>query len=196
MDARVVTPGRRLGLTSEYIPGQGVYVRNDTIISSSRGTLEITNPIHNSSSGTGPDETLNKIIDVPQGEDSKTQKPIISVVKSKFPSTIPTVGSIILGKVTKINIKQAFVVILSVGDLLCHEEFNGIISISNLEILPNRVQDVRATEKDKVQIFNSFRPGDVIRAKVISLGDQKSYYLSTASNELGVIFAQATLTGT
>jgi exosome complex RNA-binding protein Csl4 len=31
-----------------------------------------------------------------------------------------------------------------------------------------RVQDVRATEKDKVKIFESFRPGDIVRAMVVS----------------------------
>ena len=31
-----------------------------------------------------------------------------------------------------------------------------------------RVQDVRATEKDKVKIFESFRPGDIVRAVVVS----------------------------
>jgi exosome complex component CSL4 len=54
-----------------------------------------------------------------------------------------------------------------------------------------RVQDVRATERDKVKIYNSFRPGDIVRAQVISLGDARSYYLSTAQNELGVIFAKS-----
>lgn len=31
--------------------------------------------------------------------------------------------------------------------------------------------------------------GDVVRAVVISLGDERSYYLSTARNELGVVLA-------
>jgi len=67
------------------------------------------------------------------------------------------------------------------------------------------VHDVRATEKDRVKIYSSFRPGDIIRAEVvqsslleagdsdrkISLGDQQSYYLSTAKNELGVLFARS-----
>lgn len=38
------------------------------------------------------------------------------------------------------------------------EGFGGII----------RVQDVRITERDKVKIVNSFRPGDVVRAIVVS----------------------------
>jgi len=38
-------------------------------------------------------------------------------------------------------------------------------------------------------MLESFRPGDVVRAVVISLGDQGGYYLSTAGNELGVVLA-------
>jgi len=54
-----------------------------------------------------------------------------------------------------------------------------------------RVQDIRATEKDKVQVYRSFRPGDIVRAQVISLGDARSYYLATTKNDLGVIFARS-----
>ena len=38
---------------------------------------------------------------------------------------------------------------------------------------------------------NCFRPGDVIKAEVLSLGDSRSYYLSTAKNELGVVYARS-----
>jgi len=34
-----------------------------------------------------------------------------------------------------------------------------------------------------------FRPGDLIKAQVISLGTARSYFLSTAKNELGVFHA-------
>ncbi|CAG8697289.1 8060_t:CDS:2, partial [Acaulospora morrowiae] len=37
----------------------------------------------------------------------------------------------------------------------------------------------------------SYRLGDIVRAKVISLGDARSYYLSTMENEYGVIYAQS-----
>lgn len=53
-----------------------------------------------------------------------------------------------------------------------------------------RIQDIRATERDKVQVNKCFRPGDIVRAKVLSLGDGMNYYLSTAQNDLGVIFAR------
>lgn len=59
--------------------------------------------------------------------------------------------------------------------------------------IPNRgmirVQDVRLTEKDTVVMFQCFRPGDVVLARVLSLGDARSYYLTTAENELGVSWA-------
>ncbi len=70
------------------------------------------------------------------------------------------------------------------------------------------MQDIRATEKDKVKIADCFRGGDVVKGVVvslihghissafliycfiqISLGDARNYYVTTARNDLGVIFA-------
>lgn len=61
------------------------------------------------------------------------------------------------------------------------ENFKGII----------RSQDVRSTDRDKVKIIESFKPGDIVRAIIISLGDGSNYYLSTARNDLGVLFAKS-----
>ncbi len=36
-----------------------------------------------------------------------------------------------------------------------------------------------------------YRPGDLILAKILSLGDARSYYLTTCENELGVIMAKS-----
>lgn len=52
-------------------------------------------------------------------------------------------------------------------------------------------QDIRATEVDKTEVAKSLRPGDIIRARVISLGDSTQYFLSTAENELGVRWAKS-----
>lgn len=94
---------------------------------------------------------------------------------------------------------QAVIAIMVVGDSPCKEDFMGAIRLVFITsskcplllmmMMMDRTQDVRAVEKDKVKIYNSFRPGDIVRAEVISLGDARSYYLSTAKNELGVIFA-------
>ncbi|KAN0100723.1 exoribonuclease [Tylopilus felleus] len=93
----------------------------------------------------------------------------------------PAPNSIILGTVTRLSPLQA-VVAISVVDgipLPLGEEFTGVI----------RIQDIRATEKDKVKIADCFRGGDVVKGLVISLGDARSYYITTARNDLGVIFA-------
>ena len=54
---------------------------------------------------------------------------------------------------------------------------------------------MRATEVDKLDIYDCFRPGDVIKAEVVSLGDARSYFLSTAKNELGVVNAKCAGSG-
>ncbi|THH20836.1 hypothetical protein EW146_g594 [Bondarzewia mesenterica] len=93
----------------------------------------------------------------------------------------PAPNSTVLGSVTRLSPQQAMVSITIVDGvpLPAGEEFTGVI----------RVQDVRATEKDKVKIGDCFRGGDVVKGLVISLGDARSYYLTTARNDLGVIFA-------
>ncbi|KAG0129123.1 hypothetical protein HOY82DRAFT_416762 [Tuber indicum] len=106
---------------------------------------------------------------------------------------LPEVASTVLARVTRLNPRQATVEIFAIqgggdgiggggdGGGVCEHTFQGII----------RAQDVRATEKDRVKMLESFRVGDVVRAVVISLGDQSNYYLSTASNSLGVVVAHS-----
>ncbi|KAI5124618.1 hypothetical protein M0805_004228 [Coniferiporia weirii] len=93
----------------------------------------------------------------------------------------PAPNSLVLGSVTRLSPLQAIVSITVVDGIpLPHgEEFTGVI----------RSQDVRATEKDKVKLADCFRGGDVVKGLVISLGDARSYYITTARNDLGVIFA-------
>ncbi|KAJ1895737.1 hypothetical protein LPJ66_004403 [Kickxella alabastrina] len=107
--------------------------------------------------------------------------PTVFVERSNAKFAIPNIGSEVLARVVRINPRAASVAIMMVGSTPCQEDFQGVV----------RVQDIRATEKDLVQMINSFRPGDIIRAEVISLGDQRSYYLATTKNEHGVVFAQS-----
>lgn len=131
-------------------------------------------------------------------------------------SGLPEVGDLVLAKVIRISLTNANVEILAIenhgnvtadsglgvnapgapvsnasgsaatggsgaGGVEIGDGFGGVI----------RVQDVRATERDKVKMQECFKPGDIIRAQVISLGDGSNYYLSTAKNELGVLFAKS-----
>ncbi|XP_044518600.1 exosome complex component CSL4 isoform X5 [Gracilinanus agilis] len=51
---------------------------------------------------------------------------------------------------------------------------------------------VKTSDNGEVEIYKSFRPGDIVLAKVISLGDaQSNYLLTTAENELGVVVAHS-----
>lgn len=36
-----------------------------------------------------------------------------------------------------------------------------------------------------------FLPGDIIKAKILSMGDSRKMYLTTAGNDLGVVFARS-----
>lgn len=78
-------------------------------------------------------------------------------------NVLPTVHATVLARVTRLNPRQANVAILVVGEgqdaCVCADEFQGLI----------RVQDIRATEKDKVKIGESFRPGDIVRAVVVCI---------------------------
>lgn len=53
-----------------------------------------------------------------------------------------------------------------------------------------RSRDIRSLDTDGVVTYDSFRPGDIVKATIISLGDVRSYYLSTAKMTLGVIYAE------
>jgi exosome complex component CSL4 len=212
-------PGQPIGSASEYLPGPGTHIYKGHIYASILGPATKSTP----AKPAGPQKRLTKITPV-----ASTALPTLSIersVSSVNPpraaqdgrgnakgdgkgdgaavkaEILPEVNSTVLCRVTRIQPRQASVAILVVGETVLDGEWQGLI----------RVQDVRATEKDKVKIFESFRPGDIVRAVVvrlssssltgrflinldtdqrqISLGDQSNYYLSTASNNLGVIMA-------
>eukprot|EP01029_Cantina_marsupialis_P004109 TRINITY_DN14074_c0_g2_i1.p1 TRINITY_DN14074_c0_g2~~TRINITY_DN14074_c0_g2_i1.p1 ORF type:complete len:187 (+),score=52.06 TRINITY_DN14074_c0_g2_i1:43-603(+) len=110
-----------------------------------------------------------------------SDKKIISVGKGKEESMVPQIGHIVICKVYEINARFAKVHIIISEDKLLSHPFEGII----------RRENVRETSIDSVKIQESFRPNDTVRAEVVSLGDQKSMFLSTAKVDLGVITAKS-----
>ncbi|SLM38294.1 3-5 exoribonuclease csl4 protein [Lasallia pustulata] len=164
-------PGQPLGPASKYAPGPGTHIYNSQIYASLGGPVIVKKP----TPASAPPKT-NPTVKSSQAT-AKSAVTIAHLASSS--NTLPTVDSVVLCRVTRIQTRQATVAILVVGDDVCKDEFNGVI----------RREDVRATEKDKVVLGDGFRPGDIVRALVISLGDQSNYYLSTAKNELGVMMA-------
>jgi exosome complex component CSL4 len=94
----------------------------------------------------------------------------------------PTVGSRVTCKILRINARNATVAILCVDEQPLKQAFSGVI----------RLQDITSSaELGKLQMQQCYRPGDVVLARVLSLGDRRNFYLTTAATELGVIFAKS-----
>jgi exosome complex component CSL4 len=167
-----VVPGTTIGSTKEYEAGEGTYTRGESILASLVGFVKQTS----SSSEESSSSTDSK------PPSASSSKPTLSVepVNAK-PSIVPKERSIVLAQVVKINPRFASVAILSVDDVTLPENFPGSI----------RVSDVRMAQAEQVEIYKCFRPGDIVRAEVISLGDSRAYYLSTARNEYGVVMAKS-----
>ncbi|KAI1425867.1 hypothetical protein F5Y12DRAFT_744999 [Xylaria sp. FL1777] len=182
----VAIPGQLLGPSNRYSAGPGTHLHESNLYSSLLGTISITQP---EKTTLGPAKRMHRIaaLNAPSTSSSANSLPTISVSPASGSTAeqqdkrevLPEVGNIVLCRVTRITPREATVAILIVGDAVLSAQWQGVV----------RVQDVRATEKDRVKIYESFRPGDIVRAQVISLGDQANYYLSTANNELGVIMA-------
>lgn len=164
MEAKVF-PGQDLGASANYASGPGTVIFQDRIRSTLIGIQHVTE-----ASGAKPSLSVVRAESIMDGT--------LNGVKANS-NLLPEVGSTVLARITRISRLQANAQILVLGETALVEDFLGII----------RIADIRATEKDKVKVYSSFRPGDIVRAEVISLGDQSSYFLSTARNELGVLFA-------
>ena len=136
----------------------------------------------------------------PAADDAEDKRPLVEVIKGATSgdatdskgdrgggTLLPEVGDEVFARVTRINPRQVWCEIVAVNGKAVSDSagFQGVV----------RQQDVRATEIDKVDMYESFLPADVIRASVLSLGDQRNYFLSTARNELGVVQAKSPFTG-
>lgn len=158
----MVTPGEVIGRTHDVKAGRGTY------------TATHNNTVY--ASLTGFRHTI------PPASDSPDQRPIVEVTGHKAHGPVPEPGSVVIVRVTKVMTKIAEADIMCVGQKSVREKFTGVI----------RQQDVRATEIDKVDMHLSFRPGDIVKALVLSLGNARAYFLTTAKNELGVVSAEST----
>ncbi|EPE05734.1 3 -5 exoribonuclease csl4 [Ophiostoma piceae UAMH 11346] len=185
---QITVPGQHLGAASQYIPGPGTHLSDGQVYASLLGHTQIRQPAPvaagAASAAAGPAKRLTRIV-VPTAAsltpvvDRRATVSVSRAALAEGGEVLPDVGNTVLCRVTRLTQKQAVVAILVVGETVLTTEWQGLI----------RAQDVRATEKDRVKVYESFRPGDIVRAQVISLGDQANYYLSTASNTLGVVMA-------
>ena len=176
-----VCPGERLRFAEEFLPGPGTYVRDKHVLAAVVGDARV----------------------VPAADDAEDRRPTIEVVRRGTAVAgdggdtgggdgervggllLPQIGDEVFAKVTRTNPKLANVEIVCVNGLACADPFNGIV----------RVSEIRASETAELDLHDCFVPGDIIRGRIISLGDARSYYVSTAENELGVVRARSPFTG-
>ncbi|BFZ15568.1 hypothetical protein BsWGS_18607 [Bradybaena similaris] len=149
-------PGQRLCKDDGTVEcGRGAYVRDGFIYACRVGRLEYSH-----SSDKNPTKTIH-------------------IESEENCDTIPSIGDLVIARVTNVNTRFCKCDITCVGTSPLSDVFRGMI----------RKEDVRATEKDRVEMYKCYRPGDIIVARVLSLGDSLSYSLTTAENELGVVMA-------
>lgn len=112
---------------------------------------------------------------------SKDGVQIVEVHSTGEQTLVPAQGDIVTAQVTIITQQFCKCLIKCIGDTVLTRPFKGIL----------RKEDVRATEKDRIDIYKSFRPGDIILARVLPITEAHTYQLSTAENELGVVIAHS-----
>ena len=121
-------------------------------------------------------------IQPPAMANSSSSSTSAAVVQPLTRDLVIAVSSVVTGRVVRINMNQATVDILTVDGNALREWPRGAV----------RREDVRLSALDSLQMQECFLPGDIIAAKVISLGDARAYYLSTAAAEYGVTSATST----
>ncbi|KAK2748118.1 exosome 3'-_5 exonuclease subunit ski4 (Csl4) [Myotisia sp. PD_48] len=208
----IAVPGLRLGPLSSYSSGPGTHIHDSFVCASIAGpVLTHTDSDDSTQSYVRNAKPLLAISRLPP------QQPTLntSAIKSnpKF-NTLPDVDSIVLARVTRVQKRQATISILMTLDSqnndLTPPNMRSILASAPIITTAGtdsantsntaddlrfqaviRREDVRVVEKDRVVMEDMFRVGDIVRAAVISVGDQTSYYCSTAGNQLGVVMARS-----
>ena len=88
-------------------------------------------------------------------------------------------GVVVTCKVLSMSTMNARCSIYCIENDVLRQPFKGLI----------RKEDVRLLEKDRVELYKCFRPGDIVLARVIGVGENNNFLLTTAEDELGVAIA-------
>jgi exosome complex component CSL4 len=140
-------PGERIGVIEEFVPDTGTFVKEGAIYSSVVGRTLL--------------DFMNRRVSV------------YSLVQR---AKAPEVGNVVLGQVSRVRKRNAYVRIHTINEDQLAGFFTGLLYIS----------DVRPRYVDSM--FDVCKPGDTIRAKVVSKKNG-IYHLSTKGENLGVVYA-------
>lgn len=212
---KLAVPGQQLASTTTYLSGSGTHVHNGQICASIAGPVYIeqshakpkTKSILSISRSANSPANKGAVPGQQQQQQKVAGAAATTTSKPKY-NTLPSVDSIVLARVTRVQKRQVTMSILVVLDdqtATASSDNDNIAAILTSAANPEnhntsdelrfqaliRKEDVRAVEKDRVVLEDMFRVGDVVRGSVISLGDQSFYYLTTARNDLGVVMARS-----
>ena len=165
MNVQVVIPGTVIGSSHEYSAGSGTFEINEQIVAALYGHLQMSKQITST---------------------------CCEVVPFKVQNDVGlSVGDVVICRVLRILSHQVTAEILyctprtSTTSKKLRHPANAII----------RREDSRLSEIDKVVMSELFLPGDLVRANVLSLGDSRQYFLSTADVAFGVCVAKHASSG-
>ncbi|KAL1502770.1 hypothetical protein ABEB36_007868 [Hypothenemus hampei] len=147
------------------LPGQRLSIA-DQVYTSGQGTYQRQGYIYSMLAG---------VVDIIERNGLK----ILEVHNCGEQTVIPAQGDIVTAQITIITQQTAKCHIKCIGSTVLRSPFRAVI----------RRENIRATEKDRIEIYKSFRPGDIILARVLPITEAHTYQLSTAENELGVVIA-------
>ncbi|SBS81035.1 exosome complex component CSL4, putative [Plasmodium ovale] len=118
---------------------------------------------------------LGKKSIVPIGKD----KQIVRVDNVRHFVTLPQVGDVVICKIFRVTFNLIYCNILLANNKPMKNTFKAYINKSDIHIYEGELGDN----------FDCFKQGDIIKAKVLSIGQHSSYKLSTVGSDLGVIIA-------
>lgn len=158
-----------------YTTGPGTYLRQGYVYAATAGTLACLE--HDD-----------------EDDDDRKSKILCVNGKSLASRQVLSVGQVVLCRVVRLQLQQAMVEIVAVegwGELpYAHE---AIIRREDIRKLTSHSSGVNASSSSSssamLDVTQAFRPGDLVVARVLSLGDTRRYFLSTAEPQLGVIHA-------
>ena len=113
------------------------------------------------------------------------QQPRLSVRNAQHPPIVLRLNDIVVAEVVRIRDDGVYVRILQINDVKVLQHLEGHI----------KREHIREKEIDSIKVDECYLPGDVIRAKFVSFGDGRRIYLSTAGEELGVLYARNEISG-
>ena len=215
----IVAPGDRLGSVRQaplaLLTGPGTYSRGGQIFASITGSLQIERHIsvqvgatesQRGSTSTKKQENARDEATITNDTTStsmsvlvvpKTRHDAVDDIKHGFGATQQVIrqGQTVLARVVRIATQMVMVDIFATEHgLLRHDKPAGVIRREDVKPVSTAATAEQQSVTNAV-LTQYYRPGDWVVAKILSLGDTRRYFLTTAEAGLGVIHAVSSTSG-